>query len=448
VDPSGPGAISVGEVSSLRTPIALLVTLALVGCGRGNTGGKGQPVASAAPSAVSPASVSPASSSAAPPSAAPPPASASAPPFDPPAPSPPPGSFVGAKAEKGCKAQTTELATYQPKGEVWLAAQKDTFAAAWRVRIAGKSDDQVAFASFDADAKPIARARGVGTSAQETQPRVLATGSDWAVVWFDDKGLAYARPRTDPLPAPEVSHLGAVGPDVASDVALSSWPLGGVLAAAPFGAGKEQIGLFVFAPADPGAPAVRAFGVTHHSAALHRPAIAADDKGIFVAWDEGGAILSSRFDAAGKESAAACTLAPAGGPKRERLALVATATGAMAMWMEGGAIRTRVLDRAGCPTSPAWTVAEGRWASLTALGAGALVAWTASDGKLLAARLAPTGAPPERGLEASEGSSGVKDAPSVVTSGGRAAFAWAEVMSPIISTKRIVLRVLDAACIP
>ena len=426
---------------SLPASIALLAALALVGCGHGHAGGRGQPAASSSAAA-------PVASSAAPRASAAPPASASAPPFDPPAPVPPPGSFAGAKADKGCKAQTVDLASYQPKGEVRLAAQNDAVAATWRVRIAGKPDDQIAFASFDVEGKPIARARGVGTSSQETAPRVLATGGDWAVVWFDDQGLAYARPKIDPLPAPEISHLGAVGPDVASDVALSSWPLGGVLAATPFGAGKEQIGLFVFAPADPAAPAVRAFGVTHHASALHRPAIAADDKGIFVAWDEGGAILSSRFDAAGKEARATCTLAPAGGPRRERLALVATASGAAAMWMEGAAIRARALDRAGCPTSPAWTVAEGRWASLTALGDGALVAWAASDGKLLAARLGPNGAPPGRGLDAAEGSSGVKDAPAVVGFGAHAAFAWAEAMSPVISTKRIVLRIVDAACIP
>ncbi len=432
----------------------MIAALALVGCGRGNAGERGKPVASAAPS-----------SSAAPPaSAATPAASASAPPYDPPAPPHPPGSFVGAKAEKGCKAQTGELATYQPRGEVWLAADKDAVAAAWRVHIAGKPADQVAFGSFDAEVRPIARTRGVGNSAHEAQPRVMATslrsglrsdepssapspGGDWAVVWFDDKGLAYTRPKVDALPAPEVAHLPSVAPDAAGDVALSSWPQGGVLAAAPFGAGKAQIGLFVFAPSDPAAPLVRAFGVTHHTTAPHHPAIAADDKGMFVAWDEGGAILSSRFDAAGKEGAAACTLAPAGA-KRERLSLVATASGAMAMWMEGGAIRTRALDRSGCPTSPAWTVAEGRWASLAALGDGALVAWAAADGKLLAARLAPNGAPPERGLDAAEGSSGVKDPPAVVAAGGHVAFAWAEVMSPIISTKRIVLRVLDASCVP
>ena len=188
--------------------------------------------------------------------------------------------------------------------------------------------------------------------------------------------------------------------------------------------------------------------MTHHGKAPHRPAIAEGAGGTFVVWDEGGALIGSRFDAAGKENDTPCTIAPAG-EKREGLALAATRTGAVALWMTGSRVRTRALDASGCPASPIWTVAEGRWASIATLDGSALVAWAAQDGRLLAARLGPDGGPPTRGLDAAEGSSGVKDAPAVTAFGaGKVAFAWSEAQSAVEAGKRLVMRVVDAGCIP
>jgi hypothetical protein len=159
--------------------------------------------------------------------------------------------------------------------------------------------------------------------------------------------------------------------------------------------------------------------------------------------------VAARFDAAGKESGAGCPIAPASGEKRERLAVATTASGAVALWMEDTKVRTRALDASGCPSSPLWTAAEGRWAGITSLGDAALVAWVGSDGRLLAARLQPNGAPPERGLDASEGTTGVKDPPSVVALGtGKVAFGYSEGMSAVVSTKRLALRIVEAGCIP
>lgn len=382
-----------------------------------------------------------------------PPAGPSAVPLEPPGPVPPPATFVGARSEKACRAQTFELATYQHRGDVALGGHDDGLAAAWRVRLGGKPQEQVAFAAYDQEGRPTARARGVGLTLQDVPPRVFGSGSQWTVVWFDEKGLAFARPRVDILPPPDIGHLSAIGPEVAADVALAASPAG-VLATTPFGAGKAQLGLFLFGTPDSVAT-VKALGVTHHGKEPHRSAVAAatggGGGGTFVVWDEGGALLGSRFDAAGKENDAPCAIAPAtaGGERRNRLALAATAAGAVAMWMEGGHVRTRALNPSGCPASPIWTVAEGRWASIASLGDTAIVAWAAADGHLLAARLQASGAPPARGIDAAEGSTGIKDPPSVLAFGaGKVAFGWAEVMGPVVSTKRLQARIVDAACIP
>jgi hypothetical protein len=425
--------------------VALVALVALPACGHGGGGGDhpgpGGSGSAVAPlgSAVTSAAAPPASGSAvAPPAAVP---------AEPPPGVVPPSSFLGAKTEKACRAQTVELASYQTRGDIALAGHAESVAAAWRVRLAGKPQEQIAFGSYDKESHPLARARAVGLTIHEAAPRVFATGNEWVVVWFDDKGLTYARPKVEPLPPPEIGHLGAVGPEAAADVALAPWPEGGALAAAPFG-DKAHLGIFLVASGESGATAVKVLGVSHHGKQPHHAAVAAGAAGTFFAWDEAGALVGSRFDPAGKEIAAACTIAPASAAPRERLALAATASGAVAMWMEGGAVRTRALDASACPASPIWTVAEGKWASIAPLGDTPLVAWVAKDGRLLAARLAATGAPPARGFDAAEGTSGAKDAPAVVTFGSRAAFGWSEVMGPVISTKRLQMRIVDAACIP
>jgi hypothetical protein len=427
---------------------ASVALLALAGCGRGDAGTRAEASVSASVSAS--ASPPVASTSAPAPGSAAPPASArpSAVPADAVAKPSAPPSFAGAKSEKACHAQTVELGSYQQRGEIALAGQKDAVAATWRVQLPRKAEEQVAFGSFDKEGRPVAKVRGVGVTAFDVPPRVFPAGAEWTVVWFDDKGLAYVRPKIGMTPPPAIGHLGAVASASAGDVALGESPSGAVLAATPFGAGKAQLGLFLLASPEEGAQAVRAFGVTHHAKAPRRAAVAADAAGTFVAWYEGTAILASHFDPAGKEADAACTVAPESAEPRERFALTPTATGALALWMEGGKVRTRALDRSGCPASPIWTVTEGRWASLAAMGDTAVVAWASADGKLLSVRLGADGAPGARGLEASEGSSGIKDAPAVAAFGGKVAFGWAEVVSPVISTKRLVMRIVDGSCVP
>ncbi len=431
-------------------PLALL----LLGCGNRGGGGHADPGRDAGPppgpggsasATVAARLVASAPSGSA---AAVPAPSGSAVALEPAAPAALTATFTGVKTDKTCKAQTVEIASYQQRGEVSLGGHAEGVAATWRARLGGKPQDQVAFASFDTEGRPVARARGVGLTMQDVPPRVFASGTEWTVVWFDDKGLAFARPRVEPLPAPEIARVGAIGPEVAADVALAASPTGAVLATTPFGAGKAQLGVFLFAPTD-NVATVKALGVTHHGKEPHRSAVAAGAGGVFVVWDDGGALVGSRFDAAGKENDALCTIAPASTEKRERLALAATSTGAMALWIEGTHVRTRALDAMGCPASPIWTAAEGRWASITALGDTPLMAWVGTDGHLLAARLQPSGAPSERGLDAGEGSSGVKDPPSVLAfGGGKVAFGWSEVMGPVVSTKRLLLRIVEASCVP
>ncbi len=423
----------------LGAGLGLVAWLTVVGCGH-----RGGPAPTASASATPVASAAPIGS-----------ASATAPPdavvvvaFD-----PPPGAasvteLTSARSNKLCRAQTAEIAAYQSEGVLALGAGKGGIGAAWLVHVAGKREEQIAFSAFDTEGKSTERPRAVGLAGQKTA-RVFGSGAGFTVTWFDANALAYARPRVEPLPPPEIGHLSMFGPEVAGDVALSATDAGSVVAAAPFGAGKNQLGLFQFSPAEEGAPPVTALGVTHHAVAPSRPAVAANDAGTFVAWFEAdGRILASSFDAKGKETDAACVVAPAAASRRNHLALAAVGAGVIALWMEGSMIRTRALDGSGCPISPAWKVAEGRWATLSAAGDGAVVAWLTTDGRLLAAKLGPSAAPPSAGLDIAEGSLGIKDPPALAVTSGRVAFGWAEAMSPVVSTRRLMLRLLDAACFP
>ena len=431
--------------STLGAGLGLGAWLTLIGCGHG-AGPAPIGSASAQPAASAPSSASAAPLGSA--SVSAPPSTAPAVAFDPPAGAGPVSEFASARSNKLCKAQTAEIAAYQKDGTLALGAHKGGVGASWLIRLAGKREQQVAFSSFDLEGKQVARPRGVGL-AGEGAPRIFGSGAGFTVAWFDGKGLAYARPRVDPLPAPEIGHLSMFGPEVAGDVALSSTDAGSVVAAAPYGAEKKQLGLFQFSPADEAAPPVTALGVTHHALAPSRPGVAAGPEATFVAWFEAdGRIAASRFDVKGKESDAACLVAPASSDKRDHLALAAMGSGAVALWMEGAVIRTRALDGAGCPTSAAWKVGEGRWATIAAAGDTPVVAWLTSDGRLLAAKLGPNAAPPAKGLDVAEGSADIKDPPALAAASGRVAFGWAEAMGPVVSTRRLVLRVVDGACLP
>jgi hypothetical protein len=432
--------------SSFGAGLGVIAWLTVIGCGQ-----KAGPAPTGSASAAPGSSSLPAGSAA--PlgagSAAAPASSVAAVAFDPDPAAAPVSEFAGARSNKLCRTQTGEIAAYQQEGLLSLGAHKGGVGASWIVFLAGaRREEQIAFSSFDLEAKQVARPRGVGLAKQGTS-RVFGSGSGFTVTWFDSNGLAYARPRNEPLPAPEIGHLSMFGPEVAGDVALSSTAAGSVVAAAPYGAEKNQLGLFQFSPAEADAPSVTALAVTHHALAPSRPAIAASVEATFVAWFEAdGRIVASRFDSKGKETEGVCLVAPASAEKREHLTLAAIGAGAVAMWMEGALIRTRALDGSGCPTSPAWKVGEGRWAKMAALGDAPVIAWLANDGRLLAAKLGANGAPTTKGLDVAEGSVGLKDPPALAVAAGRVAFGWAEPMSPVVSTRRLMIRLVDAACLP
>ena len=221
-----------------------------------------------------------------------------------------------------------------------------------------------------------------------------------------------------------------------------------MLAATPFGDNHAKLGLFLFSPVEEGAPAVNAFAVTHHTTAPTRAAVATDARGTFAAYTEGNILVATHFDAHAKEVDAPCTLAPKSEVVREGLGIVATEKGAIVAYSEGSAIRTRALDALGCPESPTWTVAQGHYPGIAPLGSGALLTWVSEQGRFLAVRLSSNGSPAARGLDAAEGSTGVKAAPSVTTFGAKAAFGWSETMAPTVSTRQLLVRIVNAACIP
>ena len=186
----------------------------------------------------------------------------------------------------------------------------------------------------------------------------MTTRGAWAVTWFDAEGLTHARPRWEATPPPEIQHLTTVGKEASDNVAIASTTSGALVAAAPFGPQRDQLGVFLFAPTDSSQPSVKAVGVTHYAKQARRPAVAADATGYYLAWhEEDGSIHASRFDANGKEGDAH-VLAPEG-PKRERVALAVTNGGALALWAEGETLIARGLDASAKPAGPAWVVGKG-----------------------------------------------------------------------------------------
>lgn len=357
---------------------------------------------------------------------------------------------VGAKPE--CQLQTTELATYLQRGEVAIAARDSGVSVSWLVQPPNKPDAQVAFGGYDWQTKPTARVRGVG-SARERAPRVFWAGGAWTVTWFDADGLAFTRPAWEKMAAPTPEHLRAVNKEVADDIALAATPAGALVAVAPFGPERGQLGLFLFAPTDPAARPVDALGMSRHAAGKpRRPAVAADAEGYYVAWlGDGDVINVSHFDLKGKEADVAALAAP--GPKRESLSLTATASGATAVWIEDGAVVVRALTKLARPSGPPMIVAKSaRHPAVSPLGDGALIVWVGAEGKsegqVFAAKVGADGAPSAKGLVLTDEGRVAKDPPALAVLGGRAAFAWSEVMSATVSTKRALLRTIEVACIP
>ena len=141
-----------------RPPCSVVLALALLGCGQ-RAGGERTTAASSASATVGAVGPRTAGSTAvdggARPASSSPAASSAAVPLEPASPAPLPATFVGAKGEKACKAQMIELASYQQRGEVALGGHPEGVAAAWRVRLVGKPQEQVAFAAFDPEGRAI-----------------------------------------------------------------------------------------------------------------------------------------------------------------------------------------------------------------------------------------------------------------------------------------------------
>jgi hypothetical protein len=351
-----------------------------------------------------------------------------------------------------CQPKEIELGAYLQRGEIALAAREGGVSASWMVQLPNRPDAQIAFGGYDGQAKQVGRVRGIGTS-REHAPQVFATGSEWTVTWFDSDGLAYVKPPWDMVKAPTLEHVGSLSKEVAGNVGIASTPGGSLVAVAPFGPERTQLGVFLFAPTDPAAPPLRALAISRHASKPVRPAVAADEAGYTVAWfDASGAIQASRFDLEGKEVGEPRIVAPAGA-ERQRMSLAPSASGVIALWTEGDTVIVRMLDKQAQPKGPPQVVVKGgKWPVAAALGDGALVCWVGQGGKreghLLAARLKGDGAPSAKGLELVGEGRAVKDPPACGLAGSRAAFAWMEVMSATVSTKRAILRTIEATCLP
>jgi hypothetical protein len=351
-----------------------------------------------------------------------------------------------------CQPKEVELGSYLQRGEIAIAARDGAIGASWMVQLPNKQDAQIAFGGYDGQGKQIGRVRGIGTS-REHAPMVFSTGSEFTVTWFDSDGLAYTRPAMDMSAPLTLQHLGAFKKELAGDVGIAATPAGSLVAVAPFGLDQGQLSLFLFAPTEAGAPPVRALAVSRRAKKPSRPSVAADAGGFTVAWlEEDASLFAARFDLEGKEAEGAKLIA-AGGTERQTVSLVAAGSGTLAIWVEGDTVVARPLNARAQPSGPPQVVVKGaKWPKASALGDGALVCWVAQggpkEGRLQVARLKGDGSPSGKGLEIVGEGRSVKDAPACAVAGGRAALAWMEVMSATVSTKRALLRTIEASCLP
>lgn len=350
----------------------------------------------------------------------------------------------------GCNKSEFELATYLLRGELTLAArkgsnQKAEFAASWLVQLQGKA--QIGFAGYDHEAKRTARDRGIG-NAREHAPRLFGNETEWTVVWFDDQGLAYAHPKAETNPAPDVLHLSAIKSVDWSQVALAEVAQG-LIVASPFGAEPGQLSIFLFAPAE--GRKAEAIGVTKDAVQPTHPAVTSIPGGYLLAWlGEGGGVFVTRFDDAGKQLGSSRPVVTPGAG-RDRLSLTSLASGgALISWQDGEQVLARALDKEGAAAGDVMVIGKGKQHVALADGDSAIVALLAEADKvpdqLLAVRVGEKGVS-GTAVRVSDGRTGVLDPPTVAVAAGRVGFAWTEVMGPAISSKRAWLRVLDTSCV-
>ena len=432
---------------------ALILVAGLMGCGGGKSSqgdSAGSTTTSVPPnSAPSGPPIDPSASAGQPTasqssSVTPPTASSELPPSDL---GPPNAAAVGNGASEfasidGCKVQTATAAEYLQRGELTIAGRPNQIGLAWLVQLKGRA--QIGFGGFDAEARQVARPRGVA-SARENAPHLFATGDDWTLAWFDDEGLAYARPKYALQQKIEVDHLSSVRDVPPEDLALAAAPDGSLLAASTFGAGG-QLSLFLFAPIDTTQPKARALGLTKTAKGPRKPAALADAAGYMMAWLEtDGSIAATRLNPEGREAHPATTIVSGVG-ERTGLTMTPVKDGALLVWTESGEIRARALDANAMPKSPTWRVGKGKWATTVSRNHGAVVAWVGSTGideQLVAMQIGPNG-PAKKALKIT---STKPEAPGVVAVvGDRVAFAWPENMSATITSYRAVLRTLDGRC--
>lgn len=349
-----------------------------------------------------------------------------------------------------CAAQSFELATYLQRGELTLAGKGTEVAASWLVQLRDRA--QIGFAGFDAESKRIARDRGIG-NAREHAPTLFAAGDGFVLAWFDSEGLAYAKPKWEAQPAPEIRHLNAVKDVPPEDLALAAEPSGALVAASPFGTEGDQLSLFLFGIE--GKPP-EALGLTKGAKKPHRPTIAVNADGYAVAWVENdGGILATRFDRAGKEVAGGHTVVSGvkwvAEDKAARPQIVALGTGWLLLWPDGDRILGRSLGPNLEVGDAPFVVAKGRHLRAISQGGDAIVGYVGeAPGKpdqLLAVRIGASGAKASA-LQVSDGTTEVMDPPAFAEVGTRMAFAYTEVMSANVKSKRAHLRTFSTACIP
>jgi hypothetical protein len=341
---------------------------------------------------------------------------------------------------KECHPHYRELEPNLASGLVAIGVREKGFAVARYFRSKTRNEGLVAFGGYDTLTHTIGTSYGVGKAALYPL-RVFPRKDDWLVTWFDPQGLVYTKAGWAPTTS-AIKRIGALTTEQAEHIALAPTVEGPLLATAPLsGATAQQLGLFLFAPADEGADTVKAIGATHHASRPEHPAVVQDRDGYVVAWEdqptEGGPrqIAIARFDSAGREVGLHQVLSTPG-RAASHPTLASSEAGLAVAWVEkegdSPAIVARIIDRTWQITTPASRIDRGSSPALAATKDGVLLVFlrqaTDKPSHVAAVLLSGNGHPADHGILVSDVGKGKNDvlAPPVVAiaDDGRAGVAF------------------------
>lgn len=384
----------------------------LAGCGSKRTSDAAS--SASAPPAGLP-SAPPAASSAPPAASSAPPGAASGPHAQP---RTPPTGGVGAwepiEGNKECASKARELEPNLASGNLSITARGKEMAVTRFFRTRTKNEGLVAFGGYDSLTRTVGASFGLGKGAL-LPTWVFPFKENWAVFWFDPRGLVYTRVGWAATNA-KIGRLAAIPIEEAGRVNFATTSEGPLLAVSPVSVEPaSQLGLFLFNPGEELAEVIKAVGATHHASRPKNPTVAPSADGYVLVWqdeaEEGkpSFIAATRFDASGKELGPQLTLSTEG-RAASTPTLLPTEQGTLIAWVEqegaSSAVVVQVLDRSWQPVEAPRRIGAGREPTLALAKDGAALAFLRqAEGQpvhVAAVRLGAGGTPAAKGVVVSE----------------------------------------------